>query len=47
MNEDKILSFYLEDKLSTYEIAEKLDTYPNKIRRVLIKNGVDTRSKCV
>lgn len=45
MNEEQILSCYVDDKLSTYEIAEKAGTYPNKIRRILIKNGIETRGK--
>lgn len=45
MNEEQILSHYIDDKLSTYEIAEKVGTYPNKIRRILIKHGIETRGK--
>lgn len=44
MNEKKIIKEYLSGK-STHELAEKYDTYANKIRRLLIKNGVEIRSK--
>jgi hypothetical protein len=36
---------YVEHNKSTYEIAEILKTYPNKIRRILVKNGVDLKTK--
>ena len=39
--EKSILHLYQEKNLSTYEIAEKFQTYPNRIRRVLKKNGVE------
>jgi very-short-patch-repair endonuclease len=42
-NEQKILDMYQKQKWSTYQIAERLNTYPNKIRRILTKNGVDLR----
>ena len=42
--EKSILHLYQEKNLSTYEIAEKFQTYPNRIRRVLKKNGVELRS---
>ena len=41
--EEAILDLYDNQGWSTYEIAEKLQTYPNKIRRVLKKNGVSLR----
>ena len=41
--DDKIITMY-EDGHSTHEIAKKLKTYPNKIRRILIKNGIETRN---
>ena len=41
----KIISMYTKDRKSTYEIAELLHTYPNKIRRILLKNGVDLKDK--
>lgn len=40
-----IVSLYKSGNYSTYELAEKFDTYPNKIRRILRKNGVPLRSK--
>lgn len=36
---------YCEDQLSTYQIAKKLNTYPNKIRRILIKNNIQLKDK--
>ena len=39
MNENKIIDMYENQNRSTYEIAKEFDTYPNKIRRILIKNG--------
>jgi len=45
MDAQKIVKMYVEQNKSTYEIAEQLKTYPNKIRRVLIKSGVDLKSK--
>jgi len=44
-NQEKtILDLYQNKQWSTYEIAEKLKTYPNKIRRVLKKNGIELRT---
>ncbi|MQF98284.1 MAG: hypothetical protein FI729_01965 [SAR202 cluster bacterium] len=45
MNEQKIIALYEEDGKSTYEIAEEIGTYPNKIRRILQKNGVQLKSR--
>lgn len=45
MDAQKIVKMYVEQNKSTYEIAEQLKTYPNKIRRVLIKSGIDLKSK--
>jgi very-short-patch-repair endonuclease len=45
MNEREIVKLYEKEKLSTYEIAKKFSTYPNKIRRVLIKHGVNMKTK--
>ena len=42
--EKLILDLYKNQNWSTYQIAEKLDTYPNKIRRLLKKNGVALRT---
>ena len=44
INNKQIVKLYNGGK-STYEIAEKYDTYPNKIRRILIKEGVELRDK--
>ena len=40
-----IIKLYKSGDYSTYELAEKFETYPNKIRRILRKNGVPLRSK--
>ncbi len=45
MNEQKIVSMYNKDGKSTYQIAEHFNTYPNKVRRILIKHGVQLKTK--
>ena len=45
MNENEIVDMYRNENKSTYEIAKKFDTYPNKIRRILIKNGCEMKDK--
>ena len=45
MNELKIVQLYVKDKKSTYQIAELYNTYANKIRRILIKHGVELNDK--
>jgi len=45
MNERDIIDMYVVQELSTYVIAEKYGTYPNKIRRLLIKRGIDLNDK--
>ena len=40
-----VVKLYKSGNYSTYELAEKFETYPNKIRRILRKNGVPLRSK--
>lgn len=45
MNEIKIVELYIKHKKSTYEIAEMYNTYANKIRRVLLKHGIELKSK--
>lgn len=45
MNEQKIVDLYTKGSKSTYEIASLFNTYPNKIRRVLIKNKVELKNK--
>lgn len=42
--EKEILEMYHGGR-STYQIAKDLDTYPNKIRRVLLKNGVELKTR--
>lgn len=41
---ERILTMY-DNNESTYVIAQEFNTYPNKIRRVLLKNGRTLRSK--
>ena len=43
MNEQKIIKLYSKNGKSTYEIAEEVGTYPNKIRRILKKHGVELK----
>ena len=43
--EHKVIVLYQEEEWSTYQIAEKLGTYPNKIRRILKKNGIHLRTR--
>ena len=45
MNEPEIVDMYVNQKLSTYVIAERLNTYPNKIRRVLKKMGIELNDR--
>lgn len=45
MNTKKIIDLYTKNNKSTYEIAEIIGTYPNKIRRLLIKNGIELKDK--
>ena len=45
MKDQDIIKMYSKQKMSTYEIAKQLNTYPNKIRRVLLKNGVHMNDK--
>jgi very-short-patch-repair endonuclease len=44
MNEKTVVDLY-EEGSSTYQIAERFSTYPNKIRRILSKNGVALKSR--
>lgn len=39
-SEQQIIDLYQKELWSTYQIAEKMKTYPNKIRRILQKNGI-------
>lgn len=45
MDKEKIIKLYTLENKSTYEIAEICNTYPNKIRRVLISNGIEIKTK--
>jgi very-short-patch-repair endonuclease len=45
MKEVEIVKLYQSGKYSTYQIAERYDTYPNKIRRILVKHGVEMKSR--
>lgn len=45
MNETKIVDLYVKDQKSTYEIASMYNTYANKIRRILVKHGVELKTK--
>lgn len=45
MNTNQIITMYTKHHKSTYEIAEKFNTYPNRIRRILIKSGVELKNK--
>jgi very-short-patch-repair endonuclease len=45
MNETEIVSLYVKEQKSTYEIASMHNTYANKIRRILIKHGVELKTK--
>lgn len=40
---NKIISMY-EQGCSTHEIAKNLNTYPNKVRRILLKRGIELRT---
>ncbi len=42
---EQIIRSYLEDKLSVHELARMYKTYPNKIRRLLLKNRVPIRGQ--
>lgn len=45
MNEKEIVRLYCEENLSTYQIAKRMKTYPNKVRRTLVKAGVNLKTK--
>lgn len=47
MNEQDIVDMYVNQKQSPYVIAEKYNTYPNKIRRLLKKRGIELNNKSV
>ena len=43
--EKDVVKLYNSGNYSTYELAERFETYPNKIRRILRRNGIVLRSK--
>jgi len=43
LNEIEVIDLYTNQNNSTQLIAEKFSTYPNKIRRILIKNGISLK----
>jgi very-short-patch-repair endonuclease len=45
MNESYVVALYEKEGKSTYEIAEDVGTYPNKIRRILKKHGVEMKTR--
>jgi very-short-patch-repair endonuclease len=45
MNDKEIVKLYVDEHKSTYQIADIMNTYPNKIRRILIKNNVEIKDK--
>lgn len=45
MDEKKIVEMYVNENKSTYEIAEITKTYPNRIRRILIRHGINLKTK--
>ena len=45
MNEKEIVSQYTDNNKSTYDLANMYNTYPNKIRRILVKHGVQLKTK--
>ena len=45
MNEQHVIKLYEKEGKSTYEIAEEMGTYPNKVRRVLKKNGIELKTR--
>ena len=47
MNTKEIIKLYTKDMKSTYEIAKLFNTYPNKIRRILIKNNIEIKDKII
>lgn len=44
MKDQEIIRKYKEGH-STYDLANLYETYPNKIRRILLKNGVELKTK--
>lgn len=44
MEDKKIIDMYNNGK-STYEIAQMFQTYPNKIRRILMRHGIELKNR--
>jgi len=45
LNITDIIDMYVHQNCSTYVIAKKYNTYPNKVRRLLLKNGIELDDK--
>lgn len=45
MDEGRIVDMYVNQDISTYIIAKEFNTYPNKIRRIIKKNGYELKDK--
>jgi very-short-patch-repair endonuclease len=45
MNEKEIVKQYIDNNKSTYDLANMYNTYPNKIRRILVKHGIQLKTK--
>ena len=45
INEKEIVKLYTDNNKSTYDLAKMFSTYPNKIRRILVKHGVQMKTK--
>ena len=45
MNVTEIVRLYVDEEWSTYQIAKRFKTNPQRIRRILIKEGVTMRTK--
>lgn len=44
LNELEIINLYTQN-ISTHELAKRFNTYPNKINRILRKNGIEIKSR--
>ena len=45
INEKEIVKLFTDKNKSTYDLAKMYSTYPNKIRRILVKHGVQLKTK--
>lgn len=45
INDKEIINLYVGENQSTYEIAQAMNTYPNKIRRILLRNNIEMKDK--